>query len=1217
MKYNRKQRSSNPIDILKFETVETGAVFKQYDVNTSILEIALVANGEPVRIDNSFKIYATVKPRQRSAYDVLYRYSEDYEENETSNYKILLNAEKMKVRSLNNMINLYLSPLALSFSGDMVAELILVDLENQQRVTSQEFIFKIEPSLTPNQEEDISYTVIEDLGGTYITDSEELKLLAIDGVSGFKLSFTGLEVNEILQSVQGLNYEENNEALESLNQKDEEIQESIKAATKEREKINSEIILLKNKDLELDTKIEQLNLYNSTNDLNINEIKSDLSKLEEYNSSNDIKIQTIDREIESLKEYDSSNSTKIQSIENEIRSLKKYDETNTSSINEIKEDIVNLKLYNSSNDESIRNINSNIADFKQYNSNNTEVVNGIKSDLQSYKSSNNQAVSDVRENLESYKTSNNQSVNSINENLENFKNTTNQTINDINVDISSLKDYNTINDSKIEEMNRSIERNTNSISENLQKIDSNTSLIEVNKEAISSINLKNEEIERDLTSSKENIENNKNDILNLNKKVNKNTEDIKLLKEGSIGGSSSNSNKEVIDARTATTGEVFDTLDERIDHEVDRLNKKIDVTMLQQEDKENHVIENTVDGMTNDMVVKGKTLQNLIKDGRGTFTIDKSINEYSRIKVFKTTLPLKVGKEYTGYLVVDNLENSERWLSIYGYKKDETTASIYGNVRKKNDLGVVKFTWTPNNGNIDTFDTIGIYIESTDFNNGAKATFSDFMLFEEGTDLTNIDKHFEGIKSFGQEEDKIVELSHGKNLAELDLSNENITIFEDGYRLDCLALYRRDEDIFNWKGKYKENTQYVLSYYGKILDNSNANNYRVRVYYTDDSYTDGVVTGKEYEKRVIVTSSGKTVYKIIGYYEAMGGDFIVKDVMLEEGAQATTYEPYKFYKKDISLLELGFDEGLRGLNNIVYDELSSIKNVAIKRIEKHTMTGNEQLTVKLRGDYIYCNCILKGSVPRYGTEAICNKFIYIDGLWNQDDPKVQNKEGFDLSGGNSLSFQIPISKLENTNEEGIKKYFKSLHDSGNPVIVYYELEEPIETPLDENINLKTFEERTYVTFENAISGTSSFKAPVDSATTIARLNRENRALEEENKNLRQDFESTTLSLTDSDLELVKQNVDMDFRLMEVEFALDIPQSTLSSNINFKNKKGEVKSMARTPYEMMKIVILSGDYDREDYIHKVRKYYERGRMTKEEHDELMSLMTADEVISKKN
>ena len=264
---------------------------------------------------------------------------------------------------------------------------------------------------------------------------------------------------------------------------------------------------------------------------------------------------------------------------------------------------------------------------------------------------------------------------------------------------------------------------------------------------------------------------------------------------------------------------------------------------------------------------------------------------------------------------------------------------------------------------------------------------------------------------------------------------------------------------------------------------------------------------------------------------------------------------------------------------------------------------------------MYCYFILEGSKPSSGVEAICNQFKYIDVLWNKDNPSVQGQEGFDLSGSNSLSFQLSINKLETHNTEGVKKYFKSLYDGGNPVEVYYWLAEPIETPLDENINLKAFNEKTYVSFENSIPGTSSFKAPVDTTATIARLNRENRALEEENKTLRQDFESTTLVLTDSDLKLVKQNVDMDFRLMEVEFALDIPQAILSSNIKFKNKKGEVKSMARTPYEMMKIVILSGDYDREDYMYKVGKYYERGRMTKEEHDELMSLMTADEVISK--
>lgn len=653
--------------------------------------------------------------------------------------------------------------------------------------------------------------------------------------------------------------------------------------------------------------------------------------------------------------------------------------------------------------------------------------------------------------------------------------------------------------------------------------------------------------------------------------------------------------KELKAARSATTGEEFNSLDERIDCEVDRLNKKIEVSFMQQEDKENHVIENTVEGMTTGMVIKGRTLQN--HDNYSNKFHSGLILSNVPEKIENRTIKANVG--YTFIFTVGEF-NGDNDKGGYVYElvyEDGTTKRIYDVQAWANEQGEKRIYFTP-------AKEIKEFIS---WNRGKTGSIpiTNIMILE-GDWTEKPIKYFKGEISFGQQEGKITHLSCGKNLAKLDLSNPNITHFEDGFKLDCHKLHVLKQDIFNRKGKYKENTQYVLSFKGKIIDNSNNNNYRLRIWYTDETYTDGVVHSNSYSKETIKSLGGKTINMISGYYGVMNGDFIVKDVMLEEGTQSTEYEEYKEDKKNILLSDLGFDEGLRGLNNIVYDELSSIKNVAIKRIEKHTMTGNEQLTVKLRGDYIYCNCILKGSVPRSGTEAICNKFIYIDGLWNQDDPKVQNKEGFDLSGGNSLSFQIPISKLENTNEEGIKKYFKSLHDSGNPVIVYYELAEPIETPLDENINLKAFRERTYIGFKNAINGTSSFKAPVDAAATISRLNRENRSL-------RQDFESTTLSLTDSDLELVKQNVDMDFRLMEVEFALDIPQAILSSNINFKNKKGEVKSRARSPYEMMKIVILSGDYDREDYMHKVGKYYERERMTKEEHDELMSLMKADEVI----
>ncbi|EHK2362478.1 hypothetical protein KCL45_000291 [Clostridium perfringens] len=504
----------------------------------------------------------------------------------------------------------------------------------------------------------------------------------------------------------------------------------------------------------------------------------------------------------------------------------------------------------------------------------------------------------------------------------------------------------------------------------------------------------------------------------------KRDEKIKELENKIDNGGNNSKNEEVIQARTATTGEVFNTLDERIDNEVDRLNKKIDVTMIQQEDKEIHTIDNSVEGLTTDIIVKGKIM----------------------------------------------------------YKKAD---------------GTYTDTW------------------------------------EEGCIL----------ESFGGEEGKISILSHGKNLWNKELFVPRLL---DANSWDSSGAYRNNNQmIYLEKGKYTITCPDILvpprlyPVLG-IKDESGASLGDILpggVYNNNDSDSPKLVPKRS--TNMTITTDG--YYYFNGIF--LGGwtqenlnkykSILESDFQFERSSLPTQYESYKEDKKDILLQSLGFDEGLRGINDIS-DELNSLRNVAIKRIGKREYR---------EGDLLLDNVIT------------------------------------------------------------------------DKVNTYYVLEEPIETPLDENINVKTFGERTYVSFENSISGTSSFKAPVNAAATISRLNRENRALEEENRSLRQDFESTTLSLTDSDLELVKQNVDMDFRLMEVEFALDIPQAILSSNIKFKNKKGEVKSMARTPYEMMKIVILSGDYDREDYMHKVGKYYERGRMTKEEHDELMSLMTADEVISK--
>lgn len=630
--------------------------------------------------------------------------------------------------------------------------------------------------------------------------------------------------------------------------------------------------------------------------------------------------------------------------------------------------------------------------------------------------------------------------------------------------------------------------------------------------------------------------------------------------------------KELKNARTATTGEKFNSLDERIDCEVDRLNKKIDVTMLQQEDKESHVIENTVEGMSTDMVVKGKTLVNIVKSNRRI--CKKGASAYFQLIYPK----LKTGK-YT--VILNASELTKEGITMY-----DMISSVQYPYNLKTGLNIRK---------IDVREEGSTYavIVGNDNVDGTQFMLESLMILE--GDWTNkpIPEYFESIKSFGQQEDKISILSHGKNLFD---GNIEVGAWKDvgsleNAKYDISTLVRNTNPI-----KIKPNTQYIMNV-----------DFAIRVNFYDKQGNLILQKSPLIENRKFISPPNSYYLCFNTSTQSTLNDVLNFKYQLEYGEVSTKYQKYISNKKDILL---PFSDGLKSVGNVC-DELVSNTKKAIERIQKDVFVGNEDWIIRddIRLDDVTVFRLNSATRNQYKTDGflICNKF-------NRYAKQYQNYEGIRLVGSEGYGVTIGISKSKLTTDDsmGFKNLLKKWNSEGNPLILYSEMTTPVEHDLPSNLEVNTYQDKTYVEFQNSISGTSSFKAPVDSATTIARLNRENRALEEENKTLRQDFESTTLSLTDSDLELVKQNVDMDFRLMEVEFALDIPQAILSSNINFK-KKGEVKSMARTPYAMMKIVILSGDYDREDYIHKVGKYYERGRMTKEEYDELMSLMTADEVI----
>lgn len=140
--------------------------------------------------------------------------------------------------------------------------------------------------------------------------------------------------------------------------------------------------------------------------------------------------------------------------------------------------------------------------------------------------------------------------------------------------------------------------------------------------------------------------------------------------------------------------------------------------------------------------------------------------------------------------------------------------------------------------------------------------------------------------------------------------------------------------------------------------------------------------------------------------------------------------------------------------------------------------------------YVYFNDVTPSLKGRVKPDSICLN----DRLPSNQGGHLSTTEGFKIT---STYFTLSLHKsklgVENVNDPNnttaLKKWLKQ-----NPITIYYELKEPVETPLTDPINVKTFNEKTYVSFINALKGTSSFKTPVDTIQTIARLTSENKSL---------------------------------------------------------------------------------------------------------------------------
>lgn len=433
--------------------------------------------------------------------------------------------------------------------------------------------------------------------------------------------------------------------------------------------------------------------------------------------------------------------------------------------------------------------------------------------------------------------------------------------------------------------------------------------------------------------------------------------------------------KNLDELKTSYFGKEFNTPQERFLNEFEYIHMSGERgSFLPFSSNKSHKIQESIEGKTRGMILEGETLQNL-------FIISGSSNMSDRIRIsnsFDTNL-FKIGNEYTLCNISDiQIEYQFFYVDTKVFKK-----SIAVGPNSKIIINL------ENNEFIKQVE--GLFTSGWKTSDIEKLKNTSLILVGNQTNK-EIPKYFEGIKSIGQDCDKVTISSNGKNLSSIDkvtavagISNIYI-INENNFKIGKRYLFTRETTKLKGRITFIDGTFYYLSHASNLS---------------------------------IFFNVTQTIKEFRLYTDTNLSEDFTTTILIEEmpiGTIPTTYETYKENKKDILI---PFSEGLKSIKN-TKDEINSITNKAIQRIGKRSYQEGDEL-------------------------------------------------------------------LENIITDKIN--------------TYYILENPIEHDLtNQDINLNTYENLTYITTQ----ATSIFSAPVTISSTIARLNRENKTLEEENSKLKED-----------------------------------------------------------------------------------------------------------------
>lgn len=198
-----------------------------------------------------------------------------------------------------------------------------------------------------------------------------------------------------------------------------------------------------------------------------------------------------------------------------------------------------------------------------------------------------------------------------------------------------------------------------------------------------------------------------------------------------------------------------------------------------------------------------------------------------------------------------------------------------------------------------------------------------------------------------------------------------------------------------------------------------------------------------------------------------------------------------------------------------------------------------------------------------------------------------------------IYFSFKDDMLEAQNRDAANKYFME-----NPTYILYPKATPelIETNITEPLYLPTYNNKTHVYHINDNNAKATIKAkfPLKTASAVANLSLEN------TKNSKD-----ILDIKELNVNMLATNFDMDYRLLELEWALEdagIAGINLLNTLNIDTKNNN-KTLTR--YEQAKIIITKQAYEYEILAKQLSRYLEKDIITQDKYNELIALMAENE------